>query len=75
MPASAASRSVAAGGDLQGALNQAQGGDVITIAAGAKFTGHFSLRPNNSGQWITIQSSAMSSLPGTGNRVSPTQAQ
>jgi hypothetical protein len=73
MPASAASRSVAAGGDLQGALNQAQGGDVITIAAGAKFTGHFTLRPNNSGQWITIQSSAMSSLP-EGKRVAPGQA-
>jgi Ricin-type beta-trefoil lectin domain-like/Right handed beta helix region len=75
LPASAASRSVAAGGDLQGALNQAQGGDVITIAAGATFQGHFRLPANNSGQWITIQSSAMSSLPGNGNRVSPSQAQ
>ena len=75
MPAGAASRSVAAGGDLQGALNQAQGGDTITIAANAKFTGHFSLPVNNSGQWITIQSSAMGNLPGTGSRVSPSQAQ
>ena len=75
IPANAANRSVAAGGDLQGALNQAQGGDTITIAAGAQFTGHFTLAPNNSGKWITIQSSAMSSLPATGKRVVPTQAQ
>jgi hypothetical protein len=74
MPAGAASRTVAAGGDLQGALNQAQGGDTITIAAGAQFTGHFTLAPNQSGKWITIQSSAMSSLPGTGQRVTPAQA-
>lgn len=75
MPSSAASRFVAAGGDLQGALNQATGGDTITIAANAQFTGHFTLAANTSGQWITIQSSAMSNLPGAGQRVSPAQAQ
>ena len=74
-PASAASRSVAAGGDLQGALNQTQGGDTITVAANAQFTGHFTLPVNNSGQWITIQSSAMNNLPGAGSRVAPSQAQ
>src|SRR3954447_5870546 len=72
MPASAASRSVAAGGDLQGALNQAQGGDTITLAAGATFTGHFQLAANN-GATITIQSSQAGSLP-AGQRVSPSQA-
>ncbi|MBV9226367.1 MAG: RICIN domain-containing protein [Acidobacteriaceae bacterium] len=75
MPSSAASRFVAAGGDLQSALDQATGGDTITLAANAKFTGHFTLAVNNSGQWITIQSSAMSNLPGAGQRVSPAQAQ
>ena len=74
LPASAVNVFVPAGGDLQGALNQAQGGDVITIAAGATFTGSFTLPPNNSGKWITIQSSAMSNLPGTGQRVSPSLA-
>src|SRR5262245_3543195 len=39
---------VKAGGDLQAALNQAKPGDAITLAAGASFTGNFSL-PNKSG--------------------------
>src|SRR5262250_3095991 len=57
---------VAAGGDFQGALNQAQPGDVITLQAGAIFTGNFTL-PNKSGSgqsgqsgqsgWIVIRSS------------------
>jgi hypothetical protein len=72
MPASAASRSVAAGGDLQGALNQARAGDTITLQAGATFTGHFSV-PANSGATITIQLSAIANLP-AGQRVSPSQA-
>ncbi|MFL6464746.1 MAG: hypothetical protein ACJ73N_10105, partial [Bryobacteraceae bacterium] len=72
MPAGAASRSVAAGGDLQGALNQASAGDTITLQAGATFTGHFSV-PANSGAAITIQSSAIANLP-AGQRVSPSRA-
>lgn len=71
VPASAASRLVSAGEDLQNALNQAQGGDTITLAAGATFKGNFVLPPNPSGQWITIQSSMMSSLPGAWGRVAP----
>src|SRR4051794_22278864 len=74
MPAAAASLLVPAGGDLQGALSQARGGDTITLAAGATFVGNFTLPSNNSGQWITIQSSAMNNLPGPGSRVSPAQA-
>jgi Right handed beta helix region len=69
----AASVSVAEGGDLQAALNQAQGGDTITLAAGAAFTGHYQLAHNGSSRWITIQSSAIGSLP-AGQRVSKTQA-
>ena len=72
-PAHAASLLVPAGGDLQGALSQAQAGDTITLAAGASFIGNFTLPSNNVRQWITIQSSAMSSLPGAGQRVSPSQ--
>ena len=74
MPAGAASLLVSAGGDLQGALNQAQGGDTIILAAGAAFVGNFTLPANNTHRWITIQSSAMSSLPAAGKRVSSTQA-
>ena len=36
---------VTSGGDVQAALNAAQPGDVITLAAGATFTGSFTL-PN-----------------------------
>ena len=62
------------GGNLQAALNTARSGDTVILAAGATYTGHFYLPPNNGSQWITIQSSAMSSLAAAGNRVSPAQA-
>src|SRR5438876_10664025 len=39
---------VPAGGDFQAALNAAQPGDVITLQAGATFTGPFTL-PNKTG--------------------------
>ncbi|MGH9940157.1 MAG: hypothetical protein ACREAM_28280, partial [Blastocatellia bacterium] len=69
---------VAAGGDFQAALNQAQPGDVITLQAGATFTGNFTL-PNKSGsgqsgqsEWIVIRSSiADANLPPAGTRVTP----
>lgn len=66
---------VAAGGDLQAALNQAQPGDVITLAAGAVFTGSFVL-PNKPGaDWITIRTAAPdTSLPPPGKRISPASA-
>lgn len=65
---------VSAGGNLQAALNAARPGDTVTIAAGATFVGHYYLPPNPGPQWITIQSSAMNSLPVAGSRVSSTQA-
>jgi hypothetical protein len=63
---------VKAGGDLQTVLNQAQPGDVITLQAGATFTGNFTL-PNKSGSgWIVIRSStADSNLPPPGSRITP----
>jgi uncharacterized protein (TIGR03437 family) len=67
---------VAAGGDLQAAINQSQFGDVITLQAGAVFTGNFTLpKKSSSGQtpgWITIRTSTPdSSFPQPGVRVSP----
>src|SRR2546422_9331125 len=63
--------SVSSGGDLQGALNSAQPGDVIVLQAGAAYSGPFTL-PNKSGSgWITVRSSADSSLPAPGTRVAP----
>ncbi len=66
---------VAAGGDFQAALNAAQPGDVITLQAGATFTGPFTL-PNKTGTgWIIVRTSAPdSSLPPLGTRVGPSYA-
>src|SRR5499426_2892222 len=63
---------VAASGDVQAAIDQAQPGDVIMLRAGATFTGNFRL-PNKSGSdWIVIRSSAADAdLPPPGTRVTP----
>ena len=69
----ASTLSVPSGGDLQAAINAAQPGDTILIAAGATFVGPFTL-PNKSGtaSWIILRTSAPdSSLPPAGGRISP----
>jgi hypothetical protein len=58
MPSAAATLQVEAGGNLQGALNAAQPGDEIVVAAGARFVGEFRLPPKPDGPVITIRSSA-----------------
>ena len=55
--AHAATISVGAGGDLQGAINAARPGDTIVIAAGATFTGNYTLPAKGGGSFITIRSS------------------
>lgn len=64
--------SVPAGGDLQAALNAAARGDVVELAAGARFTGNFVLPPKSGTGWITIRSSG--TLPPEGVRVTPASA-
>ena len=66
---------VPAGGDFQAALNSANPGDIITLAAGATFTGPFVL-PNKPGAgWIFVRSSAPdSALPSPGVRIDPSYA-
>ncbi len=63
---------VHAGDNLQYALNSAQRGDEIVIDAGATFTGSFVL-PAKTGTsangWITVRTSALSSLPPLGSRI------
>lgn len=68
--------SVAAGGDLQAAINQAVPGDVIELAAGATYAGAFTL-PNKgaSTAWIVIRPASGTSLPGEGSRMTPALAQ
>lgn len=66
---------VGAGGNFQAALDSAQLGDTIILQAGATYTGPFLLPNKTTGSgWIYIQSSAYSSLPSPGTRVSPNDA-
>ncbi|MGH9454213.1 MAG: hypothetical protein ACRD2O_09630, partial [Terriglobia bacterium] len=66
---------VPAGGNFQKALKQAAPGDVIQLQAGATYEGNFNL-PNKPGsKYITIESSALSSLPPENVRVNPSYAQ
>jgi hypothetical protein len=68
---------VKAGGDLQGALNQVQCGETITLQAGASFlsspAGYVVPAKNcDNNHWITIRTSAPdSSLPAEGSRLTP----
>ncbi|MGH9907569.1 MAG: hypothetical protein ACRD8U_18520, partial [Pyrinomonadaceae bacterium] len=69
---------VAAGGDLQAAVNSAQLGDVIVLQAGATYNGPLvlSYKGNGSGtdsDYITIRTSDLSGIPAEGERVKPEQ--
>jgi hypothetical protein len=66
---------VRGGEDLQWALDVALPGDVITLDAGVRFMGPFTLREKEGAGWITIRSSAEAQLPGPGDRISPVHAQ
>src|SRR6267378_8396285 len=74
--ARAATIVVPAGGNLQAALDNAQPGDVITLAPNASYVGNFVLR--NKGaitDYITIRSAAPdASLPPAGVRMKPSYA-
>jgi hypothetical protein len=68
--AGAATIAVPTGGDLQGALTNAQPGDTIVLQPGAAYVGNFTL-PNKSGAlFITLQT-APGGLPGEGARIAP----
>ena len=72
---SAADRLVAAGGDLQAAINAASGGDRILLAPGATFVGNFRLPVHPGTTYVTIRSAASdANLPPAGTRVSPSTA-
>jgi hypothetical protein len=64
---------VAAGGDFQAALNNAQPGDTILLQAGATYTGPFTLPYKSGTQWITIRTSSPDSSLPTG-RISPSHS-
>ena len=74
VPAASATIAVAAGGNLQQAINNASSGDTIALAPGATFIGSFTLPPKNGNAFITIRTAGDSGLPGEGGRVSPGHA-
>ncbi len=66
-------RTVAAGGDLQAALNLAQPGDTIVLQAGAVFVGNFQLPARTGSDWIIIRTSNTDGIAPEGTRVSPSE--
>ena len=65
---------VKAGDDLQAALDAAAPGDEVVLAAGATFTGNFTLPAKPRGKWITVRTSDLAHLPPEGVRVNPHDA-
>ncbi|MGH9311548.1 MAG: PKD domain-containing protein [Vicinamibacterales bacterium] len=66
---------MAAGANLQTALNAAQPGDTILLAEGAEFVGNFVLPVKAGTDWITVRTSAPDSvLPAAGWRIGPAHA-
>jgi hypothetical protein len=73
----AATIKVAAGGNLQAAIDAAKPGDVIELEAGATFNGPFKLRAKagmSATSRITIRSAIAAGLPAAGERISPAAA-
>ena len=71
----AATLSVPAGGDLQGAINAAQPGDVILLAPGATYVGTFTLGVKPGSTFITIRTDAPAdAVPPPNVRISPLHA-
>lgn len=60
---------VASGANLQTAIDNAACGDILSLEAGATFTGNYTLPDKDCTEWIYIQSSAYASLPSPGTRV------
>lgn len=74
-PVSADVRLVRAGENLQTALNAAQPGDELRLAAGATFTGNFVLPVTPGSSTITLRTDLPdASLPGPNQRVTPATA-
>lgn len=63
---------VAGGGDLQAAIDEARPGDVIRLEAGAVFTGNYVLRAKAGDDPITIRTSTLDRrLPPASRRIGP----
>lgn len=76
-PAPGSTIQVAAGGDLQTALNTAECGDTVELQAGATFTGMFTIpaKTCDDQHWIIIRTNSPdASLPPEGVRLTPCYA-
>ena len=71
--ATAETIAVPAGGDLQAALDRAKPGDIVELAAGATFSGHFTL-PVKAGTAMTTLRTAGRTAVADGGRVTPADA-
>jgi hypothetical protein len=65
---------VAAGGDLQAAIDAARPGDTIALERGATFVGNFVLPMKSGSGYVTIRTDGDDGLPGEGARVVPADA-
>jgi hypothetical protein len=59
---------------FQNAINSSTCGDTIVLAAGSTYSGNFTIPQTSCSGWIVIESSALGSLPSSGNRISPSNA-
>lgn len=74
-PSAGRTLTVASGGNLQAAIDSACSGDRIVAAAGATYSGNYTVGVKScgiAGGWITVTTSG--SCPAEGTRVSPTTA-
>ena len=73
-PSTGSTVSVAAGGDLQAAIDAAAPGDIISLEAGATFTGNFTLPSKSGSGCVTIRTSTPDGQLPPNTRVGPSQA-
>ena len=72
--ATAGTRTVRRGDDLQAILNSAVAGDVLLLEAGAEFVGNFVLPVKSGTDPIVVRSALHDQLPVTGQRIKPEHA-
>jgi hypothetical protein len=72
--ARAATISVAAGGDLQAALNAAHPGDTVELARNAVFVGNFVLPKKTGSEFVTVETAGGAEFAAPDRRIGPADA-
>ena len=65
---------VAAGGDLQAALDTAKAGDVIELASGATFVGNYVLPAKTGNRYTILRTAPTQGLPDAEGRITPSHS-